>query len=285
MDDSTERKALFDRLATSDTSTLRRLAGLLQTRGDGADSGSRYLRYLKIVAESDVAGLRTAERSYGTSWKLRGGVDTFHMLLRKWERIEGRVATTVYAAGSQGGANPYDIFEHIAVDPRADGLLDDVRDLRRYLMLVEAETMARESIEPLLPFTQRETQSNNSDRGFLEHLDTIALTDVATIRDKERAYGNSWKRNGGIGAFMMFARKWDRIMMRVHTRVEGTEETDGAALDNIFEHIVADRRSEGVLCDIRDLRQYLLLVEAEMIARRKVRAGTARDNREGANSS
>jgi hypothetical protein len=49
----------------------------------------------------------------------------------------------------------------------------------------------------------------------------------------------------------------------------------------VFEHLKADRRAEGVIDDISGLRQYLLLVEAEMAARGEVEIGTARDNRAG----
>jgi hypothetical protein len=57
-----------------------------------------------------------------------------------------------------------------------------------------------------------------------------------------------------------------------------TTEQPAAARDNILEHIAADRRSEPVLDDVRDLRQFLLLVEAEMAARGAVKVGTARDD-------
>ena len=43
----------------------------------------------------------------------------------------------------------------------------------------------------------------------------------------------------------------------------------------MFEHIVADQRAEGLMDDIRDLRRYLLLVEAEMAARGEVEVGAA----------
>ena len=79
---------------------------------------------------------------------------------------------------------------------------------------------------------------------------------------------------------MMFARKWDRIGQRVATHIDAAEGAPGATRDNVFEHIVADRRAEGVIDDIRDLRRYLLLVEAEMAARGVVEIGTARDNRD-----
>ena len=50
------------------------------------------------------------------------------MLARKWDRLEKQVT-------EQG----YDIFQAIAYDGREEGILDDIRDLRRYLFLVEAE--------------------------------------------------------------------------------------------------------------------------------------------------
>lgn len=82
---------------------------------------------LKAIAAEDVAGLIKAEESYGDSWKKRGGVGAFMMLARKWDRIENEM---------QSG-HQYDIFSHVDLDPRAEGLIDDIRDLRRYLMLVE----------------------------------------------------------------------------------------------------------------------------------------------------
>jgi hypothetical protein len=270
MSDDPERKALLENLAGCDTATLRRLAALLEARENAADRGKSYLDYLRAVADSDIGGLKTSEKSYGNSWKLRGGVDTFHMLKRKWERVEKRASTDIAATAAAPGASPYDIFEHLAADRGADGLIDDVRDLRRYLMLVEAEMTARAA-----------GQVADSGRGYLDQIEAIAQSDIATIEDKEKSYGNSWKRSGGIGAFMMLARKWDRIAQRVMTRIEAKEGASGASRDNVFEHLKADRRAEGVIEDIRGLRQYLLLVEAEMAARGAVEIGTARDNRTG----
>jgi hypothetical protein len=264
------RQTILDRFAACDTATLQRLEALLEgTRDSSADSKAGYLEFLRAVAESDVRGLRRAEQSYGDSWKRRGGVDTFHMLTRKWDRVEKRVATRVNASGGEPCASPYDVFEHIAVDRRTDGLIDDVRDLRRYLLLVEAEITARSA-------------SNVGDRrrGFLDHLESVAASDVGSIEEKEKAYGSSWKRRGGIAAFMMFARKWDRIVQRVSTQVDPSEGKPGAGRDNVLEHIPADRRAEPLIDDIRDLRRYLMLVEAEMAARGAVEIGTARDNRE-----
>jgi hypothetical protein len=268
-DDGEQRKAILESLAALDLSALRRLASLVSGGADNpADSGSGYLRYLKQVAESDVAGLKTSEKSYGNSWKRRGGVDTFNMLTRKWDRIEKSNASA--AARGASRAEPYDIFEHLAADARADGLIDDVRDLRRYLYLVEAEIAVRNA-----------GKLADSGRKYLGRLAALAKRDVDRIRQKEKSYGNSWKRRGGISAFMMLARKWDRIEQRITRRIEPAAGAPGASRDNIFEHIAADRRAEGVLDDIGDLRRFLLLLEAEMAARGKVKIGTARDNRVG----
>ena len=102
-----------------------------------ADSGDEFLRLLDVVAKADVAGLKKAQQSYGNSWKSRGGVGAYMMLARKIDRMENRVKR------ASPDAAPYDIFAHVVADTRAEGVIDDIRDLRRYLMLVEAELLAR----------------------------------------------------------------------------------------------------------------------------------------------
>jgi hypothetical protein len=89
---------------------------------------TRLEERLKKIAEADVAGLVDAEKSYGDSWKRRGGSGAFFVLARKWDRLENRVKNF-----------HNDIFETIRLDTRREGAIDDVRDLRRYLMLVEDE--------------------------------------------------------------------------------------------------------------------------------------------------
>ena len=81
---------------------------------------------IQNLANTDVAKLKHAQESYGDSWRSRGGVGAFMMLARKWDRIENQV--------SKDG---YDIFKTIYDDPSNSGILDDIRDLRRYLLLVE----------------------------------------------------------------------------------------------------------------------------------------------------
>ncbi len=80
------------------------------------------------IVDADVGGLKKAHASYGNSWKKRGGVGAFMMLARKWDRLENAVT-----------AKGYDIFKAIEDDQRPEGILDDIRDLRRYLILVESE--------------------------------------------------------------------------------------------------------------------------------------------------
>ena len=86
---------------------------------------------IEEVASYDVEALVNAEKSYGNSWKKRGGMGAFMMLARKWDRIENQVKKF-----------QYDIFNTIYEAPSPTGILDDIGDLRRYLFLVEAEMRA-----------------------------------------------------------------------------------------------------------------------------------------------
>ena len=87
---------------------------------------------MRVIAQNDVDKLETAEKSYGTSWRQRGGVGAFMMLARKWDRIENQVKKVAY-----------DIFEAYENDTRAEGILDDIQDLRRYLLLVKEHVTKR----------------------------------------------------------------------------------------------------------------------------------------------
>jgi hypothetical protein len=106
---------------------------------------------------------------------------------------------------------------------------------------------------------------------YLKYLTEIASHDVSVLLEKERTYQGSWKKRGGIGAYMMLARKIDRLENIMQ----------GNAYD-IFAAIAADASGAdgSVLAEVRDLRRYLLLVEAEMLSRDEddlFRAGTPED--------
>lgn len=81
---------------------------------------------MKNIAQEDIVSLIDSEKSYGDSWKRRGGTGAFMMLARKFDRIE-----------QQSKSVNWDIFEACDKYTGEDGLLDDIGDLRRYLLLVE----------------------------------------------------------------------------------------------------------------------------------------------------
>jgi hypothetical protein len=87
---------------------------------------------LELTASADIEVLLKKEREYGSSWKKRGGVGAFMMLARKWDRIETNCSNW-----------QWDIFNAYDNDSRAEGILDDIADLRRYLMLVQVELIER----------------------------------------------------------------------------------------------------------------------------------------------
>lgn len=89
---------------------------------------SPIIKRTQIICAEDWTSLDKAEEDYGNSWKKRGGIGAFMMLARKWDRIENQVNDYTY-----------DIFLALDEDKRPEGLIDDIRDLRRYLLLVEAE--------------------------------------------------------------------------------------------------------------------------------------------------
>ena len=100
-----------------------------QEKKQGKDPCEQLEEELRLVAEEDVYCLVKAQQSYGDSWKKRGGTGAFMMLARKWDRLENQVKR-----------NNYDVFEAVQLDGGTkvvDGIIDDIRDLRRYLTLVE----------------------------------------------------------------------------------------------------------------------------------------------------
>lgn len=81
-------------------------------------------------------------------------------------------------------------------------------------------------------------------------LQTIAMGICETVEEKGKAYGDSWKARGGAGAFMVMARKWDRI--------ENICKANGY---NIFNALNANEG--GIQDDVQDLIGYLLLILEE----------------------
>lgn len=131
------------------------------------DARFHHHPYLAAVAQEDVRYLLEKDRSYGASWKLAGGRSAWFMLRRKMDRmiemlkrpaspagfdpafITGRIAVQApqiaHIEHLVAAYRAEDIFGMIEADPSGrDGcVLAEVRDLRRYLLLVEAEMVSR----------------------------------------------------------------------------------------------------------------------------------------------
>lgn len=81
---------------------------------------------IEEIVREDVQGLQDGYKKYGNSWRRYAGVSAFFNIFRKVDRIEKACIE-----------NGYDIFLAAKAFPGDTGLLDDVRDCRRYLLLVE----------------------------------------------------------------------------------------------------------------------------------------------------
>lgn len=75
----------------------------------------------------------------------------------------------------------------------------------------------------------------------------MAANDVAELVKKNASYGASWRKRGGVGAFMMMTRKIDRI-----------ENLAARRGYDIFAAMADD--DGGIVDDIEDLVRYLLLI-------------------------
>ena len=93
---------------------------------------SLIINEVQNLAIKDTEQLHISEQSYGDSWRKRGGVGAFMMLARKWDRLEKQVEE-----------HGYDVFKAIESDTRREGIIDDIRDLRRYLLLVDAHIQTK----------------------------------------------------------------------------------------------------------------------------------------------
>lgn len=126
----------------------------------------------------------------------------------------------------------------------------------------------------------RQARADEARYAHLAHLDAIAEADIAQLNAKEREYGASWKKRGGVGAFMMLARKWDRLEnqvdeLKTYDRPEKGMSPYVAGPYDVFSHVegseLAGGSSEALMDTIGDLRRYLMLLEAEMLARKAAR--------------
>lgn len=135
----------------------------------------------------------------------------------------------------------------------------------------------------------------------MKYLEAVAARDVALLREKEVTYQGSWKRAGGRSAWFMLRRNMDRLLtmmappkdeigFSIHDlddAIARARETDHEVTcdesvvrylrdcfvsEDIFAKITENPEGDDgtVLACVRDLRCYLILVEAEMMARGEI---------------
>lgn len=96
-----------------------------------------YRPHIAKIAADDAKVVVDKDIQYGASWCKRGGVGAFMVAVRKIDRIEQRVEK--YG---------WDIFKAVGDDQRAEGLIDDIRDLRGYLLLWEGWLIEKGVVAP-----------------------------------------------------------------------------------------------------------------------------------------
>lgn len=137
--------------------------------------------------------------------------------------------------------------------------------LPRKLLLVEQPAEERDlTVIEEKPY-DREMAAADPRFAYHNHLEPICVVDVDEVTRKDISYGSSWKKRGGVGAFMMLARKWDRLEEMVKSKTNSTG--FGYDIFAAIAHTGGGGEDGTVLAEVRDLRRYLLLVEAEMMQR------------------
>lgn len=90
---------------------------------------------------------------------------------------------------------------------------------------------------------------------YTDHIQAIALEIAETLLKKDKEYGGSWQKRGGIGAYMMKVRKSDRL----EEQVKKTGYDIFAAIDR--------KTSEDLLDTLADDAGYAILILSEARAR------------------
>lgn len=101
----------------------------------------KFEQRLKALVSKDVERLLAGRQKYGDSWRKRGGREAYFNVTRKIDRMEraceqAKVDCDLFAAIKANPASDGDVAGK-------DGLLDDLRELRHYLLLCE-EFITRE---------------------------------------------------------------------------------------------------------------------------------------------
>lgn len=101
-----------------------------------------------------------------------------------------------------------------------------------------------------------------------DDLEGIVNYYVRKLHDKEVSYRGSWQKRGGIGAFMMLARKADRLLPIIEAIKENWESIENHAKEHNYDIFkvweACQLQCDSELNDIHDLWGYLTLVITEM---------------------
>lgn len=110
------------------------------------------------------------------------------------------------------------------------------------------------------------------DMGYMRQLSAVTAQGIRVIQQKTLTYGDSWKRRLGPGAWFTMVRPWDRL-----------ENIVSGHSGDIFAAISVDPSGAdgSALACVRDLRNYLTLIEAEMVSRGVVVLSTPPGTPEG----
>lgn len=90
------------------------------------------------------------------------------------------------------------------------------------------------------------------DRATKENVKELALQDATILAVADRQYGSSWMQRGGVGAYFVGIRKADRMKAQL-----------AKYHDDLRIAVAHDCRAEGIMNDLRDLRRYFYLWEAQ----------------------
>lgn len=115
------------------------------------DPRAKHLYNVLTIAREDATGLIKGDPKYGYSWKARGGVGAFMMAARKFDRLNHSLSPPSETLSKHANLGEWlkryvpawDVFAALRADTRSEGVIDDIRDLRRYLLLIEAEARAQ----------------------------------------------------------------------------------------------------------------------------------------------
>ena len=101
--------------------------------------------------------------------------------------------------------------------------------------------------------------NDNNGPGFEEALRKVVEQDFEGLINAQNEYGDSWKQDGGVGAYFTLLRPLHRLV-----RLARSPASNGQSFD-IFQHCLDSVGDAGVLNATRDLRRYLCLVEAHLV--------------------